>query len=87
MNLSSIFSAMIQLFLILIVGWVGHKTKVFPSRDADGADQAGGIYHHALHHFIQCTQQLQPAGHRGDGGAAAHLLRLLHRRGGSPCWL
>lgn len=31
MNLSSIFSAMIQLFLILIVGWVGHKTKVFPA--------------------------------------------------------
>ena len=22
---------MIQLFLILIVGWVGHKTKVFPA--------------------------------------------------------
>ena len=31
MNLSSIFAAMIQLFLILIVGWVGHKTKVFPA--------------------------------------------------------
>ena len=29
----SIFMAMIQLFLILIVGWVGQKCRVFP----DGA--------------------------------------------------
>lgn len=30
MNVTSIFMAMIQLFLILIVGWVGHKCRVFP---------------------------------------------------------
>ena len=30
MNVTSIFMAMIQLFLILIVGWVGQKSRVFP---------------------------------------------------------
>lgn len=30
MNMASIFMAMIQLFLILIVGWVGQKSGIFP---------------------------------------------------------
>ncbi len=30
MNLSSIFLTMLQLFLIMLVGWVGHKSKVLP---------------------------------------------------------
>lgn len=30
MNLSSIFLTMLQLFLIMLVGWVGHKSRVFP---------------------------------------------------------
>ena len=30
MNVTSIFMAMIQLFLILIVGWAGQKSRVLP---------------------------------------------------------
>ena len=33
---------MIQLFLILIVGWVGHKAKVFPAETQTALTKRGG---------------------------------------------